>query len=161
MLRFGYWLNNQTILPIAIISEASNDTAIEFAKREHYTGVYIGYKNKIDAINDFASTQNIDTTEIAVCFDDILDISMVKAAGVRFMVKRNGSPLFSNYIEQQGFCDYHSGNFGGSFAVREICELVLGMWGIYDKVLDERIAYNETYMDYIKQRQSIETKESP
>jgi len=159
MLRFGYWLNSQNIPPIAIISGAANETAIEFSKREHLDGVYIDYKNKIDAINDFASTNGINPSEIAVGFDDILDISMVKAAGLRFMVNRSGSPMFSNYVEQEGFCDYLTGNSGDNFAVREICELILGMLGVYNKVIDERIAYNDTFLDYMKQRQLIETNE--
>ena len=159
ILRFGFWLfNNQSMPKVAVISGVANDAAIFMAQREHFDGIYMGYKHKIEALTDLAKKYRLELHEIAFTFDDILDISAVKAAGVRFQVRRACNPLFNNYIKKTRLCEYISAHSGSDNAIREICELSLGSLGIYDKSLDERIEYGESYQKYIAERNSISTE---
>lgn len=159
ILRFGFWLyHNQEMPKIAVISGVANEAAIYMAKREHFDGIYMGYKHKIDALHDFAAKHDLEMEEIAFTFDDILDLSAVKAAGLRFQVKRACNPLFNSYILNNQFCEYTSGNTGSNNVIREICELNLGSIDMYDNAVDQRVEYGENYQKYIAERNYIKTE---
>jgi len=57
--------------------------------------------------------------------------------------------------DDSGFCDYVTGAESGGFAVREVCELLLGLMDTYTDVVDSRVAYDGRYQDYFKTRQSV------
>ncbi|MBN2616538.1 MAG: hypothetical protein JXR71_12670 [Bacteroidales bacterium] len=159
MLRFGYWLGNNKALPIvSIITGESNSSAIYLAEREHFNHIYFNFKNKAVAFEHLIKTYNLGPEEVAFCFDDILDLSITKQCGLRFMVGRKGSPLFHKYGIEKGHVDYISGQQGGNFAIREISELILGLSNQYDHALDERIAFGVHYAEYLKQRNSQDVK---
>lgn len=156
MLRFGYWLkNNQNMPKCGIITGMNNQSAFMFAKREHLDFVYYGYKQKHIAINNICELYKIKPKQIAFVFDDILDISAAKIVGLRFLVKRQASLFFKNYIVEQKCCDYYTANQGKNHAVREITELILYSANIFDETLNHRIAYGDIYKSYINQRNNI------
>lgn len=159
MLRFGYWLANNKELPIvSIITGESNSTAIHLSEREHFNHIYFNFKNKAVAFEHLLNIYNLKPEEVAFCFDDILDLSITKQCGLRFMVGRKGSPLFTQYGIKNCHIDYISGQQGGNFAIREISELILGLLNQYDHALDERIAFGNNYSEYLKQRNIQEVK---
>jgi 3-deoxy-D-manno-octulosonate 8-phosphate phosphatase (KDO 8-P phosphatase) len=158
MLRFGYWLiNNQQIPLTAIITGADNPSAIRLAERDHLQTVFSGFINKIDAINNLCKTFNLDYSNIAFFFDDILDLSAAKVCGLRFNIRRN-IPAFSSYIRKKNLCDYITANLSGNYAVREVCELLLSLMDCYDQTLDSRIEFNPTYTTFLAQRNAIKTE---
>ena len=71
------------------------------------------------------------------------------------MVERKSSPLFEEYVREKGLCDYICANSGSGYAVREICELILGLSGVYSQVIDERVKFSNTYEEYISERNSL------
>lgn len=159
LLRFGYWLTHGRQLPYtAIITGATNETAQYFAHREHFHAIYVGYKNKRAAWDDFCKKFRLDPREIAFVFDDVLDISVAKMCGLRILVKRNGNPLFNDFIKEKQLCEYMTAGNGGTYAVREICELFLGTYGVYAQVLDSRISFDESYQQYWKVRNAVQTQ---
>ena len=160
LIRFSYWLQNQETFPYtAIVTGENNKTGKFFAEREHFDAIYLGYKDKADAISDICKSQKIKPDEILFVFDDILDLSVAKIAGVRFQINRKGNPLLEAYLKQNQLVDYISSNNGSQYGVREICELILGISDQFETVVQERVAFSENYKKYIKLRNLTLTQE--
>lgn len=157
MLRYGLWRKLGKLPYTAIISGETNETAIEFAKRERLTAVYTGFKTKQQIIAHLCGDHDLDPGQIACVFDDINDLPMAGLCGIRFMVRREASPLMADYVARRALCDYVTGADADAYAVREVCELLLGLMGTYDEVLDSRISHDDDYETYFKARQAVVT----
>jgi 3-deoxy-D-manno-octulosonate 8-phosphate phosphatase (KDO 8-P phosphatase) len=159
LLRFGYWLSNNHELPyVGIITGENNQTAIKLAERESFHHIYFSFKNKAVAFEHFIKTLGLGASEVAFFFDDVLDFPITRLCGLRFMVNRKGSPLFTKYVKKEQYADYISGQFGGSFALREITELILGLSGQYEISVKERTDFGPLYTSYLDQRGKVELK---
>ena len=160
LLRFGHWLKNSEKLPItAIITGENNKTAIKLAKREHFNNIYYKIPNKAIALEHITKLYGIDKSEVAFCFDDVIDLPIAKQCGLRFMIRRNASVKFKQYIIENGYCDYITAHEGGNHAIREISELIISFNNVFNKVIEERTNFSETYQRYLKQRNSKNTEE--
>lgn len=157
MLRYGLWRNNEQLPYVAVISGEKNRTAFQFARREHFQDVYLGISEKRLVIEHLCSARNINADQIACVFDDINDLGMAKMCGLRCLVQRSASPLLKKYAVEHKLCEYMTGNNSSSYAVREVCELLLGLMGVFDTVVKSRVAYDETYQEYFRQRQATPT----
>ena len=155
ILRFGFKLVNQKTPLTGIITGMNNESAILFAEREHLNFVYQGFKNKFDAIEELVETYHLQFDEIAYCFDDVLDIPVCQEVGVRMKVRRTGSPLFTDYILRNKLADYITANDGTGYAVREISELILGVFDVYDEVITQRVKYSGEYEKYFSERNRV------
>jgi 3-deoxy-D-manno-octulosonate 8-phosphate phosphatase (KDO 8-P phosphatase) len=158
LLRFDYWLRNNRFPLIFIITGMNNQSAVEFSKREHFDGIFINIKNKKEALEFISSDYKVDFNEVAFVFDDVLDIEVAKLSGLSFSIGRKSSPLLTDYIIQNKICNYISSFSGKDHAVREICELIIGLSGNYNKAVDLRIQFKGEYEDYLNKRNSIKTK---
>ena len=157
LLRFGLCRHSGALPYTAIISGEDNDVAVAFAEREHLTAVYTGMRKKQDVIAHVCEQNGLMPQQIACVFDDINDLPMAELCGLRFMVRRDASPLFADFAEQRQYCDYISGANGDNHAVREICELILGILGLYSDAIVSRIASDTDYEYYFQARQSVST----
>ena len=157
LLRFGHWLQFNELPVFGIITGQNNQSAFQLSEREHFQLVYHSLLNKIKALEHIESTYGINRKQVAFVFDDALDLSIARTCGLRFMVRRKGSPLFVEYVREKGLCDYICANSGSGYAVREICELILGLSGVYSKVIDERVNHSNTYEAYISERNALST----
>lgn len=155
MFRFAYWLETQTILPISIITGEPNESAKMLAKREKFNGLYFGTKDKKSALNHFTEANQLHLANTAVFFDDIIDVSMLKDTGLRFMVNRPGPKAFEEYIVKNHLSDYITSTFGGQNAVREIAELLLVMNGSLDRVIEERTRFSDAFKTYMEAREEV------
>jgi 3-deoxy-D-manno-octulosonate 8-phosphate phosphatase (KDO 8-P phosphatase) len=158
MLRFGYFLQHGQIPFTAIISGENNPTAAYFAAREHLDAVYLGAKDKAIVLAALHQKDNIAPSEVWFAFDDILDLSVAGQAGFRVMVNRHASPAFKQYATQHKYFDYCTASEGHQHALREACELSLSLLGLFDKVVEERMAFSELYTTYINRRNAINTR---
>jgi 3-deoxy-D-manno-octulosonate 8-phosphate phosphatase (KDO 8-P phosphatase) len=158
LLRFDYWLRNKRFPLVFIITGMNNQSAIEFSKREHLDGIYLNIKNKREAFESICTSSKIFTHETAYIFDDILDLEVAKLSRLSFFVGRKSNPLLMDYIKQNKICNYISGFSGEDHAVREICELVIGLSGDYNRALELRIQFNGEYEEYLGKRNSIITR---
>ncbi len=158
MLRFSYWLENQEHPVTAILTGANNHLATYLAKRENFNYLFLKCNTKRTAIDIICKEFDLKYHEIAFVFDDILDLDVAEICGLRLMVKRQASPLFEEYVLNNSICDYISGSSGKDGAVREICELLMGLNGNYDTVIDKRKDFNGDYETYLNERYVIETK---
>ena len=159
LLRLGYWFGNNKQLPVvSIITGEHNKTAIRLAEREHFNHIYFGFKNKATAFDHLLDSFKLKPEEVAFCFDDVLDFPITRKCGLKFMVNRKGSPLFKKYAIENRYCDYITGQPGGSFAIREIAEMILGLTGQFDQAVKERTDFSKDYTDYLAQRNQYLTK---
>ncbi|MDX1403729.1 MAG: hypothetical protein R3192_04290 [Woeseiaceae bacterium] len=157
MLRYGLWRKLGALPVSAVISGADNETAVAFSSRERFTAVYTGVRRKQDAIEHLCQDCDVEPGQIACVFDDINDLAMAEICGLRLTVRRAGGPLFEDYIGGKGLCDYLTAATGGEHAVREVCELLLGLMGCYDDVTQARVAWDENYEKYFATRQAQQT----
>lgn len=155
LLRFSYFLLNQHLPLTAIISGEKNSMSLYFCEREHFTACYYKIPDKMIALNHFCKTHQIQPNQVCYVFDDVLDLSIAEVAGLRFMVNRKANPLLVQYCTKNRLVDYITANESGNFAVREICELLIGLNRNYDNVITHRKDFTETYKDYLSKRQNI------
>ena len=157
LLRYGLWRTLGELPFTAIISGEDNASAIAFAEREHLTATYTGIRRKQDVIAHLCTENGLQARQIACVFDDVNDLAMAEVCGLRFMVRRDASPMFAEYVETHGLCDYATAAASGGNPVREICELLLCLMDNYDDVVDSRVASDDDYETYFDTRQSIVT----
>jgi len=149
MLRFGHYLGLGEIPFTGIITGLQQPAAFELSKREYFNAVYYGFGHKVDALRHLTSTYGIYPEEIAFVFDDILDLSMARECGFRLCVRRQASPLFLDYVREEGIADYITGTSSGLHPVREVCELMLGLSGRFRDTISQRERYTSVYQEYL------------
>ncbi|MCS7020021.1 MAG: phosphatase [Cytophagales bacterium] len=154
-LRFGLWLLTGNMPTVFIITGENNPSAFHLAQREHFNGVCFGFTEKIKAFKWLQCQYGIEPQQTAFAFDDVLDLALAAQCGVRLMVRRKASPLFTQFVKQQQLADYITGSTGGENAVREICELILGLGNCYEQVFQQRIAFSEHYQQFLALKKAI------
>ncbi len=157
MLRFNHWRITSSMPCFFIVTGENNLTAIDFAKREHFNGVYTNCKNKKTALDNITEIYNVLPAETAFIFDDILDVAAAACCKLAICVRRKASPLFTEFILENLICQYVTGNEGGNNAVREVAELIVGLTGKYSETINKRIEFDSDYQQYLSQRNNINT----
>jgi 3-deoxy-D-manno-octulosonate 8-phosphate phosphatase (KDO 8-P phosphatase) len=156
LLRLNYYLRNGSVPRSAIITGENNKTAFGFAKREHFDAVYYNAKNKKLAVDHFCREFRLQPHQIAFVFDDVLDLNVAAIAGLRCMINRPATPMFKNYVIHNQLVDYITKYNGGEYGVREVADLLMGLYGSYSETLTHRMNYTDEYSAYIKLRNSQE-----
>lgn len=157
MLRFSYWLKNKSLPVTAIITGEENESAMFLAKREHFSSLYFKASNKQKSFDHFLLTNHLQSKEVAFVFDDVLDLSVANQCGLRLAIYRKANPLFNQHLVTNQLADYFTGSSGRKNAVRESCELLIGLYGNYDETISNRTQFSETYQQYLQLRQQMET----
>lgn len=155
MLRFGYFLKHDTLPPVAVITGEHNPSAIFWAGREHVAALYSKSADKRIALEHFCTSQGVSPSEVAYFFDDVLDVPVASLVGVRILVGRRGSPLFTEFVKHHQLADYITAQDGGSGAIREGCELLMGLMGVYDMAIQSRASFSEEYSTYLRARNAL------
>ena len=158
MLRLGYYLYSGEIPKTIIISGENNKTAHFLAQREHFDAVFSQAKDKKMLLQYLDTEYKIKPSEILFVFDDVLDLSLAKLCGIRFLVKRPASQLFESFVIENHYTDFISTFDGSNHAIREICEFALQQLNFFEKTLNTRIEFSTEYIDYLSKRKSIQTK---
>jgi 3-deoxy-D-manno-octulosonate 8-phosphate phosphatase (KDO 8-P phosphatase) len=158
LLRYALWRAHGALPVAALVTGADNPSARGFALREHFHAVYYGARNKTQAIEQLCKAHTISSENLVCFFDDVNDLGMAFACGVRIFVQRSASPLLRDYVVRQGFCDYVTGHSPERYAVREACELLLGLLGSFETVVASRVAWDRDYDSYFKARQAHATE---
>ena len=157
LLRFSYYLKNKELAPTAIISGEKNDSAFFFSQREHFNASYFKIAHKKWALEHFCTIYNIQPHQVCYFFDDVLDLDIAQKVGLRILVPRKASILFTNYAKQHNLTDYITAGQSGNFAVREACEMLMGLNDTFDETITHRMHYDEVYQKYIQARNIIPT----
>jgi 3-deoxy-D-manno-octulosonate 8-phosphate phosphatase (KDO 8-P phosphatase) len=158
LLRYALWREHGALPMAALITGADNPSARAFALREHFDAIYYGAKTKTAAIEALCRIHRLSSEQVICLFDDVNDLGMAFGCGVRILVRRDASPLLHDYVARQGLCDYITGHSPERHAVREACELLLGLLGSFDAVVASRVAWDDEYTRYFEARQKISTQ---
>ena len=159
MLRFSHYLRTGEVPITCIVTGEKNAAGLYLAEREHFNGFYFNIKNKAWALEHLCDGYGLKPTEICFAFDDILDLSIAEKAGLRMMVAHNGNPMFKALVKDKGYADYITKCTGGQGAVREFCELLIGMNYSFEQVVTLRSQFAPIYQSYLEARQVIELKD--
>ena len=154
LLRFSYYLHHKTLPTTAVISGEKNSAAFTLIDRERFHASYSKFANKIDAAKHLCETHHIELNQIVYVFDDVLDLGLADECGLRIFIPRNANPLFNEYVLKHHLADYKTGSAGGNGAVREACELMIGLNENYEQVITDRKNYSDTYCNYLELRKS-------
>ena len=157
ILRFSYWLQNKTLPTTAILTGEENESALILGKRERFNSLYFKASNKLKSFEHFLSTHQLKGDEVAFIFDDVLDLGVASQCGVRIVAHRSSNPMFNRYLLNHRLCDYMTSQPGGQAAVREACELLIGLYGNYDLAISNRMQFSDLYKEYLATRQQVET----
>jgi len=158
LLRYGLWRRHGRLPAAAVITGERNETATRFVAREHFDAIYLGIRNKAEALERFCAAHALAPDELVVVFDDVNDLAVAARAGVRVLVRRDASPLLHAYAVRRGLVDYVTGSRSDAHAVREASELLLGLLGVFDDVVRNRSAWDPDYVRYFEARQAVETR---
>ena len=158
LLRYALWREHGELPIAALITGLHNPSARTFALREHFHAVYYGARNKTAAIEALCRTQRVSSDRLVCIFDDVNDLGMAFACGIRVYVQRSASPLLREYVVRQGLCDYVTAHPAERHAVREVCELLLGLLGSFESVVTSRVAWDADYAAYFSARQALTTE---
>jgi 3-deoxy-D-manno-octulosonate 8-phosphate phosphatase (KDO 8-P phosphatase) len=152
LLRFTHYLQQGHCAPVAIISGEQNKVAFLLAQREHFSAVYYKIKHKETALLHFCKANDLQPSEVLFVFDDVLDFSAAKIAGLRIMVDHSCNPLLVEYAKKSNLVDYLTSHDGQHGAVRESTELIMFLHKLFDKAIDHRAAYSKEYVAYLSNR---------
>lgn len=152
LLRLNYFLRNGETPVTVIISGEKNKAAFALAKREHFNAVYYKMTNKIKSLDHLCKQNNIEPTQVAFIFDDVLDFSVAQLCGLRIMVSRKCNPLLINFAEKNKLADYITFADGGNHAVREAVELLMALSGKYNETIEQRMHFTNNYQQYLEMR---------
>lgn len=158
LLRFSWWLKTDQVLPSFIITGMNNQTALTFARREHFNGIFMNQKNKRLALSSICDLLKIKPSEAAFVFDDVIDIELATLCGLSFFVNRNANPLLTGYIKKHKIASYITAFSGGNHAVREISELLTALNGNFDRTVEMRSTFTPEYENYLGTRGKIDTR---
>ena len=142
------------VQPISFYLTCSPPAAFTFIDRERFHGSYSKFANKLEATKHLCETHCIEPNQICFVFDDVLDLSLAEVAGFRIFIPRKANPLFNEYVIKHQLADYVTGASSGESAVREACELLMGLNGNYNEVITERKNFSETYSSYLTLRKA-------
>jgi 3-deoxy-D-manno-octulosonate 8-phosphate phosphatase (KDO 8-P phosphatase) len=155
MLRFSYWLERKSVLPVMIITGTQNPSAKQLCKREHYNYLISGVIDKGAILREHCEELDIVSSDCVVFFDDLNDLSMVTDCGVRCMISRLVSPRSESIIKDSFNIDYLSDVPGGNFAIRNIIECMLEDLCTLDQVILHRTQCSEEYLGFLHDREKI------
>ena len=157
LMRFNNYLQTGRQPITAIITGENNQTAFSFARREHFNAVYYTIKHKQTALEHLCKQYHLQPEEVLFVFDDVLDFSAAKLAGVRIMVNHDCNPLLIKFAIENGLVDYLTQHDGSVGAVREASELVMCLSNRFDETIENRMQYSDTYKKYIANRNEATT----
>jgi 3-deoxy-D-manno-octulosonate 8-phosphate phosphatase (KDO 8-P phosphatase) len=157
LLRFSYYLKSKEVPYTALISGENNESAFFLAKREYFNASYFKIAHKKWALDHFCSIYSLHSSQVCYFFDDVLDLSIAQQVGIRILIPRKASMLFTNFVKQNSLADYITASQSGNFAVREACEMLMGINELYDETIIRRMNYDEVYQQYLMAKKLTNT----
>jgi 3-deoxy-D-manno-octulosonate 8-phosphate phosphatase (KDO 8-P phosphatase) len=156
LLRFALWQRERTNVPCGVLTGQQNTHAERFTEREKFSDLYMGFTNKPAAFDEFLQRHKLEERQVAFFFDDILDLPIARRCGFRVMLKRRNSPLFENHVVAKGDTDLLTHFSGGENGLREACELMVGLVGRPDEIIEHRVRYSDLYQEYLADRAQVQ-----
>ncbi|HWY38761.1 MAG TPA: phosphatase [Bacteroidia bacterium] len=157
LLRFSFFLQYNKMPLTAVISGEKNEAAFFFCKRERFHASYFKIADKSIALNHFCEEHGIKPHEVCYFFDDVLDLPIARVAGLRIFIPRKATTQFTKYVRQNHMADYITACTSAEFAIRESCEMIMTISGLFDRVITHRMNFDDTYKRYTEARNGTTT----
>jgi 3-deoxy-D-manno-octulosonate 8-phosphate phosphatase (KDO 8-P phosphatase) len=141
----------------ALITGADNPSARDFARREHFHRIYQGVLDKRQALQQLCADHALQPDTMMYMFDDVNDLGVAALTGIRVLVRREASPLLAQHARSASLADYITGLSPPLHAVREACELMMGLMQAFSAVATARGEFTDVYRRYFAERQRIDT----
>jgi 3-deoxy-D-manno-octulosonate 8-phosphate phosphatase (KDO 8-P phosphatase) len=158
LLRYALWRRDGQLPRAAVVTGEENPSARAFALREHFDAVYWRVKDKARALESFCSAYELSPRNVLCIVDDVNDLGLAAQCGLRVLVRRDAGVLLHEYVARRGLCDYVTAMPADRYAVREVAELMLGLLGAFDAVVESRRAFDAEYRRYFDCRQAVATE---
>lgn len=159
LLRFGMWRQHGKLPVTSVLTGEQNPQAVLLAEREHFHSVISQAKNKLRAFEHWLTAYGLEASQVIFFFDDVLDLPVARACGVRIFFPRPAAPALEQFVLHHQLADYLTGCSGDAHGVRESCEMLLTQAGLYGDVVEHRLTWSEQYQAYWEQRQAIVTRQ--
>jgi 3-deoxy-D-manno-octulosonate 8-phosphate phosphatase (KDO 8-P phosphatase) len=114
----GITLARMGDIKVGIITGRKSEAVSIRAKELHFDALYQNAPDKLEAMTDLLERYNMKDSEVCYIGDDLLDLAVIKRAGV-------GVAVANARNEVKKIADYVTRNYGGQGAVREIVECIL------------------------------------
>jgi 3-deoxy-D-manno-octulosonate 8-phosphate phosphatase (KDO 8-P phosphatase) len=124
---FGIMLWHKAGLKSAIITAGKAPAISHRARALNVDAVYDNIKDKLGSYNQLKDKFNLSDDQICFIGDDLIDIPILKRAGLACVVENAN-------IDTKRFAHYKCGFQGGRGAVREIIDMILKSKGLWHKV---------------------------
>jgi 3-deoxy-D-manno-octulosonate 8-phosphate phosphatase (KDO 8-P phosphatase) len=123
LLRYALWRANGAVPVSAIMTGENNPSAVLFAKRENFTAVFTGTKNKGKAFQLFCDQYKCTPSQVLFFGDDVLDLEVARQCGVRIVIGRKSGVLIKQASEQFSRAGIDHGIIQGSntFGTHKLC----------------------------------------
>ncbi len=148
LLRYAYFLKNKHNVPLAIITGAENPSAKWFLEKQSGNALYQKAIDKNVALQHFCNKHSLKPSEVCFVYDDVIDLKIANQCGLKFCIGRLANPLFMNYVEEHGLADYITASQGNEHGVREVCELLVGLYGNYSHCIDSLLQVDASYRNH-------------
>lgn len=158
MMRFSYYLLHGHLPVSIILTGENNKLAISFAQRENFHSVFYKTLNKKMALDYLCEQYKIAADEVLFVFDDVLDFSVAKLAGLRFMAGRSVNSMLIKFAVDNYLVDYITEHDGNNHAVREVSELVMTLENNFNNTIENRMHFSNAYKNYLQLRTGISTQ---
>lgn len=158
LLSFGHFLSHHQLNHLGVITGEASPHCIEWCQKQNANHLYTGVKEKNKAFEHFLDQEGLEPENVAYFFDDVLDIPIAEAAGLRFAVGRKCNPMFNDYLRHNKLVDYISGCDGQNHAVREISELLLSLLDKQYDVINHRARYDDHFRDFLEHRNQVASR---
>ncbi len=119
----GITMLNAAGIRTAIITAKDSNAVLERSKTLGITKLFMGQKNKIEALNDLCCEFSLKYDEIFYMGDDLPDIQVLKLVGL------SACPIDA-VDEVKDVCDIITLKAAGRGAVREVCDFILKSRGV-------------------------------
>ena len=104
-------------IAVAVISGRKSDAVSLRMNELGVRHVILGCNDKVAAFKELLTQLELDADQSAFVGDDIPDLPLLQLAGFSFAV--------ANAVQEvRDICDYTTRSYGGSGAVREVCDLI-------------------------------------
>lgn len=118
----GLELIREKGLKVAIMTKEKSDIVLKRAMKLKIDDVYIGVEDKLELTRKLAAKHDIKMDEICYIGDDVNDIAVLQNVGFPVSVANAVANVMS-------VAKYITKTEGGKGAVREVCDLILSVYG--------------------------------
>lgn len=125
---FGIRLLQEAGIDVGVITARSSAVVTARCENLKIKYVYQGESDKLQAYNDILQKSGVKPIEISYMGDDWLDLILLKRVGFA-AAPANAMPEVKDAVH------YTTSQYGGSGAVREVCDIILQAKGLHQQLL--------------------------